>query len=204
MEIYGFYVNTDICTGCKACMTACMDRNDLQVPQKFRKVWEFGGGEWLTDEAGAFSATAFAYYTSLACNHCDTPSCVAGCPTGAMQKDATTGIVNNDKSICIGCMTCEKSCPYGHPVQLSDGLSHKCILCTDENAKGTPEPACAIACPVRALSFGKMDELRSKYGNNCVSGELGSETAPNVVIGLHRDAIKGGVLMNPKEISHEF
>ena len=45
MEQYGFYVDTDICTGCKACMTACFDRNDLEVPQKFRKVYEFGGGE---------------------------------------------------------------------------------------------------------------------------------------------------------------
>lgn len=46
MEQYGFFVNTDICTGCKACMTSCFDRNNLEVPQKFRKVFEFGGGEW--------------------------------------------------------------------------------------------------------------------------------------------------------------
>ena len=45
MAQYGFYVNTDICTGCKACMTACFDRNDLEVPEKFRKVYEFGGGK---------------------------------------------------------------------------------------------------------------------------------------------------------------
>ena len=46
MEQYGFFVNTDICTGCKACMTSCFDRNNLEVPQKFRKVYEFGGGAW--------------------------------------------------------------------------------------------------------------------------------------------------------------
>ena len=50
MTQYGFYVNTDICTGCKACMTACFDRNNLEVPQKFRKVWEFGGGEFTPDD----------------------------------------------------------------------------------------------------------------------------------------------------------
>ena len=113
MEQYGFFVNTDICTGCKACMTSCFDRNNLEVPQKFRKVYEFGGGEWKADDAGAFTATAFTYYVSMTCGHCENPACVANCPTGAMQKDPETGIVNNDKEKCIGCMTCEKSCPYG-------------------------------------------------------------------------------------------
>lgn len=203
MTQYGFFVNTDICTGCKACMTACFDRNDLEVPQKFRKVYEFGGGEWAADETGAFTATAFSYYTSLTCCHCDEPACVANCPTGAMKKDPETGIVNNDKEVCIGCMTCEKSCPYGHPVQLDDRLSHKCVLCSDENAEGVPDPACAKACPVRALEFGEIAALREAHGDATVIGELTDDTLPNVVFGLHRDSSKGGSLMNPLEVSHE-
>ena len=119
-----------------------------------------------------------------------------------MKKDPETGIVNNDKSVCIGCMTCEKSCPYGHPVQLADGLSHKCVLCSDENEEGTPDPACAKACPVRALEFGSIEDLRAAHGDNAVIGELGDTTAPNVVIGLHRDADKGGTLLNLLEITH--
>jgi anaerobic dimethyl sulfoxide reductase subunit B (iron-sulfur subunit) len=202
MEQYGFYINTDICTGCKACMTACFDRNNLEVPQKFRKVWEFGGGQWTTDENGAYSATAFTYYASITCNHCDAPACVANCPTGAMQKDTETGIVDNDKDTCIGCMTCEKSCPYGHPVQLADSLSHKCTLCNDESIDGVPQPVCEKACPVRAIVFGEIESLRSTFGANCTIGTLGDTTAPNVAIGLHRDASKGGAVMNPLEISH--
>jgi len=201
--MYGFYVNTDICTGCKACMTACMDRNDLEVPAKYRKVYEFGGGDWTTDDNGAFVSQAFTYYTSMTCCHCDNPACVANCPTGAMQKDPETGMVFNDKETCIGCMTCEKSCPYNHPVQLADGLSYKCVLCSDENESGAPDPACAKACPVRALEFGEIADLREKYGDNKVIGELGDTTDPNVVIGLHRDASKGGTLQNPAEISHD-
>ena len=80
MEQYGFFVNTDICTGCKACMTSCFDRNNLEVPQKFRKVYEFGGGEWKADDAGAFTATAFTYYVSMTCGHCESPACVANSP----------------------------------------------------------------------------------------------------------------------------
>ncbi|MDR2586772.1 MAG: 4Fe-4S dicluster domain-containing protein [Coriobacteriales bacterium] len=203
MTTYGFYVNTDICTGCKACMTSCFDRNNLEVPQKFRKVWEYGGGEWSDDGNGAFGSTAFGYYVSLTCNHCEEPLCVANCPTGAMQKDPETGIVNNDKDICIGCMTCEKNCPYHHPVQLGDGKSHKCALCTEESADGSPDPVCVRACPFRALTFGEMDDLRSSFGDNDKAGDLSDETKPNVVIGLHRDADKGGTLMNPLEIGHE-
>ena len=96
MEQYGFFVNTDICTGCKACMTSCFDRNNLEVPQKFRKVFEFDGGEWKADEAGAFTATAFTYYVSMTCGHCENPACVANCPTGAMQKDPETGVIVKD------------------------------------------------------------------------------------------------------------
>ena len=172
------------------------------MPQKFRKVYEFGGGAWEAAEDGSFTSTAFTYYTSMTCNHCDNPACVENCPTGAMKKDPETGIVNNDKSVCIGCMTCEKSCPYGHPVQLADGLSHKCVLCSDENEEGTPDPACAKACPVRALEFGSIEDLRAAHGDNAVIGELGDTTAPNVVIGLHRDADKGGTLLNLLEITH--
>ncbi|MCL1799344.1 MAG: 4Fe-4S binding protein [Eggerthellaceae bacterium] len=183
-------------------MTACFDRNDLEVPQKFRKVWEFGGGSWAADEKGAFTSTAFTYYASLTCNHCDDPACVSHCPTGAMQKDAETGIVNNDKDICIGCMTCEMSCPYHHPVQLGDMLSHKCTLCNDENEAGIPNPVCAKACPVRALEFGLIAELRDRYGSNAVIGDLEDTTAPNVVINPHRDAVQGGTTLNPAELGH--
>lgn len=203
MAQYGFYVNTDICTGCKACMTACFDRNDLEVPEKFRKVYEFGGGEWTQDGNGAFSSTAFTYYVSMTCGQCDDPACVKNCPTGAMQKDPETGIVDNDKEVCIGCMTCEKVCPFGHPVQLaSDGKAHKCSMCTSETENGTPDPVCVKACPVRAIEFGPIDELRAAHGDTCVLGDLSDATGPNVVFNPHRDAAKGGVLRNPLEVSH--
>ncbi|MDR2197797.1 MAG: 4Fe-4S binding protein [Coriobacteriales bacterium] len=202
MGPYGFYVNTDNCIGCKACMTACFDRNNLEAPQKFRKVWEFGGGEWTSDESGVCTSSAFAYYVSLTCNQCDVPACVPSCPSGALVKDAQSGIVSIDREVCIGCMTCETSCPYHHPVQLADGLAHKCTLCNDESAEGVPNPVCAKACPMRVLEFGEIAELRATYGENAKIGELGDETAPNVVIGSHRDASQGGSLLNPTEISH--
>ncbi|MDR2035449.1 MAG: 4Fe-4S dicluster domain-containing protein [Coriobacteriales bacterium] len=202
MAHYGFYVNTDICIGCKACMTSCFDRNDLSVPQKFRKVWEFSGGEWTEDGNGAFEHSAFAYYVSLTCNHCDVPACLAICEPGAISKDPETGLVTIDEELCIGCMKCQEACPYSHPILFDDGLAHKCVLCTDESKDGTPKPACLTACPVRALQFGDISELRASYGDACEIGTLKNTTSPNVVIGLHRDADKGGELANPLEVGH--
>ncbi|NPD30694.1 4Fe-4S binding protein [Eggerthellaceae bacterium zg-1084] len=199
----GFYVDTDICIGCKACMTSCFDRNDLEVPQKYRKVWEFGGGAWEDDGHGAFTSTSFAYYVSMTCGQCDHPACVERCPTGSMRKDLETGLVNNDKETCIGCMTCETVCPYHHPTKMADGLSHKCVMCTDRSETGKPEPACEKACPVRAIVFGPIDELRERYGRVDALGTLANTTGPQVVFAPHRDADKGGELMNPLEVSHE-
>lgn len=203
MTAYGFFVNTDICTGCKACMTSCFDRNDLEVPQKFRKVYEFGGGTWSADEAGAYTQTAFGYYVSMTCGQCERPACMAACPVGALSKDEDTGIVSVDYDLCTGCMSCEKACPYGHPTQMADGFSHKCVMCTDRKRDGEPDPACVKACPVRALEFGAIGDLRAAHGDLRAIGELDDVTGPNVVFKPHRDADKGGILANPLEVGHE-
>ncbi len=192
----GFYIDLGSCIGCKTCQVACKDRRDIQVAgPRLRRVNTFECGTY--PEVGLF-------HLNISCNHCESPACVANCPTGAMQKDPETGIVNNDKEKCIGCMTCEKSCPYGHPVQLDDGLSHKCVLCSDENPEGTPDPTCAKACPVRALEFGPIASLREAHPEGAAAiGELTDETGPAVVFALHRDADKGGTLRNPQEVGHE-
>ena len=201
---YGFYFDADRCGSCKACVMACRDKNDTLLGLKNRNVIDFGGGRWVEKDGLVQPENVFVYSISISCNHCESPACVANCPTGAMQKDPETGIVNNDKEKCIGCMTCEKSCPYGHPVQLDDGLSHKCVLCSDENPEGTPDPTCAKACPVRALEFGPIASLREAHPEGAAAiGELTDETGPAVVFALHRDADKGGTLRNPQEVGHE-
>ena len=194
MEQYGFFVNTDICTGCKACMTSCFDRNNLEVPQKFRKVYEFGGGEWKADDAGAFTATAFTYYVSMTCGHCENPACVANCPTGAMQKDEETGIVWTDHDVCIGCKTCETACPYGAPTFDEEaGYMLKCDMCKDEIARDRL-PICVAGCPMRALDFGTREEMIEKYGEGDVEVEpLPADTTdPNLILTPHRNAQKSG------------
>ena len=157
MEQYGFFVNTDICTGCKACMTSCFDRNNLEVPQKFRKVYEFGGGEWKADDAGAFTATAFTYYVSMTCGHCENPACVEVCPTGASHK-TENGTIQVDKDKCIGCQFCAMACPYGvRYLNEEERVVEKCTLCEQITAQGGL-PQRVIQCGGRARFFGDLDQ----------------------------------------------
>ena len=43
-----FYFNSELCTGCKACMIACIDKHNLNKGVLWRRVLEYSGGEWLT------------------------------------------------------------------------------------------------------------------------------------------------------------
>jgi ferredoxin len=51
MTQYGFYFDASKCTGCKTCMVACKDKNNLPVGMNFRRVTEFSGGNWRQDRA---------------------------------------------------------------------------------------------------------------------------------------------------------
>ena len=189
-------IDLDRCSGCDSCVAACKMENQMNLGVVRNHVSAVG-------PVGTFPDIEM-YWLPMQCQQCENPQCVAVCPTGASYRDPETNIVLVDKEKCIGCMTCEKSCPYGHPVQLDDGLSHKCVLCSDENPEGVPDPTCAKACPVRALEFGTLAELRERHPEGVSAlGELTDETAPAVVFAPHRDAAKGGVLRNPQEVSHE-
>lgn len=184
---YGFHFNGQRCTGCKTCMLACKDFHDLGYDVAFRQVYEYGGGTWEKDAEGALSQDCFTYYVSVACNHCAKPVCVKVCPTGAMHKD-DRGIVTVDGQRCIGCGYFALSCPYRAPkVDREAGHSAKCDLCADRLDAGK-SPICVEACPLRALDFGEVGDLRARYGTVADLAPLpsASVTSPHVVITLPR------------------
>ncbi len=46
---YGFLVDASRCTGCKTCVMACEDYNDLDASCAYRRVWDYEGGTWERD-----------------------------------------------------------------------------------------------------------------------------------------------------------
>lgn len=140
------------CTGCKACQIACKDDNKLPVGTSWRRVYESSGGSWPTDAQTLSPEGVFTYYTSLSCNHCTDPICVSVCPSTAMHK-GDLGLVTVDAGVCIGCGYCAMACPYQAPQFRPDlGIMTKCDGCLDRVQAGEA-PACAAACPTRALGF---------------------------------------------------
>ncbi|VAW91295.1 Anaerobic dimethyl sulfoxide reductase chain B, iron-sulfur binding subunit [hydrothermal vent metagenome] len=145
---HGFYFNADNCISCHACESACSEKNDLPPYLAYRAVGYVEGGTYPS-------------YTrlniSMACNHCDNPVCLKGCPTRAYTKFAEYGAVLQDPDICFGCGYCTWVCPYNAPqMDTKKGHVHKCNMCVDRLEVGL-KPACSSACLAGALDFGVIE-----------------------------------------------
>lgn len=185
---YGFFINSKICSGCKTCAMACKDKHDLEVGRNFRRVHEVAGGDWVK-KGTAWCSHVFAFYLSISCNHCAKPACVAACPTGAHHK-GEHGVVKIDRDKCIGCRQCEQACPYDAPQYHAKAEKMtKCDCCQADVEQGQT-PACVLACPMRAMAFGEISQLRARYGEQCDVFPLppSSKTRPSLVLRLHEDA----------------
>ncbi len=145
---HGFYFTADNCIACHACESACSEKNDLPPHLAYRAVGYVEGGTWPNYRR---------INISMACNHCDDPVCLKGCPTRAYTKFAEYGAVLQDPDICFGCGYCTWVCPYNAP-QLDPvkGQVQKCNMCVDRLEVGL-KPACAAACLAGALDFGVIE-----------------------------------------------
>lgn len=200
-----FYFQGERCTGCKTCQLACADYHDLTCEFWYRRVYEVCDGSWSQNSDGCWTADTYAYYTSVACNHCDNPACTKVCPTGAMHKDPDTGLVSVDADKCIGCGYCHMACPYNAPrVDREKGHSVKCNGCADRVAEGKL-PICVEACPMHALDFGDVDDMRKK-GDRAEFAPLpeASYTMPNLFAtkpaGAKPCGAEGAKVMNLLEV----
>lgn len=189
-----FYFDSSTCIGCKACQVACQDKNNLSADIMWRRVFRYGGGNWVqTSSSVVVPNNLFRYFVSISCQHCQNPACVDVCPTTAMHKDEN-GVVSVDSEKCIGCRYCEWACPYGAPhFDEAVGIMTKCNFCQDLLAEGGA-PACVEACVMRALDFGELEELKAKYGSLDAIEPLpsGEYTQPALVITPHRHAELAG------------
>jgi DMSO reductase iron-sulfur subunit len=154
---YAFTFDARACSGCKACQEACKDKNQLPAGLLWRQVIEVSGGEWRKT-GNAWQSDVFAYFLSLACNHCTHPKCAGVCPTDAYEV-RPDGIVLIDTSKCMGCGYCAWACPYGVPqYDTIHGIMTKCDFCYDNLEAGLP-PSCVAACPLRVLNYGEIENV---------------------------------------------
>lgn len=159
MSLYGFYFDQTRCIGCHACQVACKDRLGLDIAGPLpRRVHSY--------ETGTFPE-ATIYHISVGCNHCEDPACVAQCPTGAMFM-SDDGIVLHDDDRCIVCKNCMMVCPYGAPqYDPVENMIIKCDSCKPLREAGM-KPVCVDACPMRALDFGRIEDLKARHGDGLV------------------------------------
>ena len=145
---YAFAVDLDVCTGCKACVSACHSLNGLEEHEIWRDVGLITGTE---------AGKPYLQTVTTACHHCLEPACLEGCPVLAYDKNPETGIVRHLDDQCIGCQYCTMKCPYDVPKYSHRlGIVRKCDMCTDRLAVGEA-PACVQACPHEAIAIRLVD-----------------------------------------------
>ena len=186
----GFFTDTTVCIGCKACEVACKQWNDLPADGgEFRKggsydnTGELGATTWrhvrfvetepattatvdlvdrgsTSDQRSPSPTPATWVFMSDVCKHCTNAGCLDACPTGALIRTEFDTVVLQP-DVCNGCGYCIPSCPFGViDRDHDDGRAAKCTLCYDRLQDGL-EPACAKACPTDSIQFGAYDDLSS-------------------------------------------
>jgi len=185
----GFFTDTSVCIGCKACEVACKEWNSVPedglilTGMSYDNSGGLGADTWrhvafieqqrtvgvaegavgdlaAGDGAGGDGGLRWLMASDV-CKHCTHAACLDVCPTGAlMRTEFGTVVVQAD--VCNGCGYCIPACPYGVIDQRKeDGRVWKCTLCYDRLGAGM-EPACAKACPTDSIQFGPLDELRER------------------------------------------
>jgi len=139
------YPNKDVCIGCHICEVACLTAHsasqDVVIAANEEAVTGLQPCKAVYDK-GQISV-------ALSCRHCDSPSCVSACISGALYKDQETGRTCYNEEQCVGCWSCLMACPYGAVRRnVTKGKIIKCDLC-----EGRDMPACVEACPNGALVF---------------------------------------------------
>ncbi|HEX3686914.1 MAG TPA: 4Fe-4S dicluster domain-containing protein [Gaiellaceae bacterium] len=190
-ERVGFFTDTSVCIGCKACEVACKEWNLVPedglvwTGESYDNTSELGANTWRhvafieqnQPARGDGDVDALRWLMSSdVCKHCTHAACLDVCPTGALfRTEFGTVVVQED--VCNGCGYCVPACPFGvidkrhlprhDPPTIplltkeEDGRVWKCTLCYDR-LKGGHEPACAKACPTESIQFGPLDELRER------------------------------------------
>jgi formate dehydrogenase iron-sulfur subunit len=165
----GFFTDTTVCIGCKACEVACKNWNGLSANvaalsgNSYDNTLHLNGENWrhvqFIEQFSEDRADGRWLMMSDVCKHCVEAGCLEACPTGAIiRTEYDTVVIQAD--VCNGCRDCIAACPFGvieiNPVSRT---AMKCTLCYDRLQSGL-QPACSAACPTASIRFGTIEELQ--------------------------------------------
>src|SRR5437764_10136272 len=168
----GFFTDTTVCIGCKACEVACHQWNALparhggNVPlsgQSYDNTVSLSDVDWrhvkFIEQFSPDRSTAHWLMMSDVCKHCANAPCLEVCPTGAIVRTEFDTVYIQEPA-CNGCRDCVSACPFG-VIHMSERahVAQKCTFCYDRLRQGLP-PACAQACPTQSIKFGPLAQLQ--------------------------------------------
>lgn len=133
--------NKELCTGCLACVTACIDQNydeTMLDAISYRKYTRC-----ISEKTG------MTCYKTSSCYHCKDAACMKACGQEAIYRD-DRGFVRVKEASCTGCKACVDACPHHMIFVDLEGIARKCHGCSTRISFGM-EPACVKVCPVGAL-----------------------------------------------------
>jgi formate dehydrogenase iron-sulfur subunit len=197
----GFFTDTSVCIGCKACEVACKTWN--AVPEDGILLSGMSYDNTVSLDASTWRHVAFIeqpvsdaegavrwLMSSDVCKHCTEAACLDVCPTGALMRTEFGTVVVQDE-VCNGCGYCVTACPFGVIARReSDGTAHKCTLCYDRIGDGLT-PACAQACPTESIQFGPLDELRERAQARVTELQESGETRARLYLENPEDGVGG-------------
>jgi formate dehydrogenase iron-sulfur subunit len=201
---YGFFTDTSVCIGCKACEVACKEWNQLPandvgfLGESLDNTGTLDGQTWrhvqlidnVPDETmGTGNGKAFLMMSDV-CKHCTHASCMDVCPTGAIiRTEFHTVVIQED--VCNGCRMCISACPYNViDIDPQANVARKCTLCYDRLQNGMM-PACAQACPTESIQFGELSALRDKAAKR--EATLHAQGLKEANLYGHDDKVYGGL-----------
>ncbi len=169
-EPMGFFTDTTVCIGCKACEVACKQWNALPADgmkwsgHSYDNTMHLSATTWrhvsFVEEERPDGGVRWLFNSDV-CKHCTAAPCQEACPTGALIYNEF-GDVYVQQDVCNGCGYCVVACPFGVLGRSAeDGTAHKCTLCYDRQKDGL-EPACAKSCPTDSIQFGPISELQAR------------------------------------------
>jgi formate dehydrogenase iron-sulfur subunit len=178
-EPVGFYTDTTVCIGCKACQVACHQWNELPAGHgpggkvslpvlsgdSYDNTRSFSDVNWrhvkFIEQFSADPNRSQAAWLMMSdvCKHCVHAPCLEVCPTGAIIRTEFDTVYIQEPA-CNGCRDCVSACPFG-VIHMSERthVAQKCTFCYDRLQAGLA-PACAQACPTQSIKFGPLSRLK--------------------------------------------